>query len=32
VEIEFDSAKREWTLRERGLDFVKAEVEELDDA
>jgi uncharacterized DUF497 family protein len=25
VEIEYDDAKREWTLRERGLDFAKAE-------
>jgi uncharacterized protein len=25
VEIEFDPAKRDWTLRERGLDFAKAE-------
>jgi uncharacterized DUF497 family protein len=24
VKIEFDPAKREWTLRERGLDFAKA--------
>lgn len=24
VEIEFDPAKREWTLRERGLDFARA--------
>lgn len=25
MEIEFDDAKREWTLRVRGLDFAKAE-------
>jgi uncharacterized protein len=25
VEIEYDPAKRDWTLRERGLDFAKAE-------
>lgn len=25
VEIEYDAAKRDWTLRERGLDFAKAE-------
>lgn len=25
VKIEFDDAKREWTLRVRGLDFAKAE-------
>jgi uncharacterized protein len=25
VEFEYDDAKREWTLRERGLDFAKAE-------
>jgi uncharacterized DUF497 family protein len=25
AEIEFDPAKRAWTLRERGLDFAKAE-------
>lgn len=25
VEIEYDPAKREWTLRERCLDFAKAE-------
>jgi uncharacterized protein len=25
VEIEFDPAKRDWTLQERGLDFAKAE-------
>lgn len=25
VKIEFDPAKRDWTLRERGLDFAKAE-------
>ena len=24
MKIEFDEAKREWTLRERGLDFAKA--------
>jgi hypothetical protein len=24
VKIEFDSVKREWTLRERGLDLAKA--------
>jgi hypothetical protein len=24
VKIEFDDAKREWTLRERGLDFARA--------
>lgn len=24
MEIEFDPAKREWTLRERGLDLAKA--------
>jgi uncharacterized DUF497 family protein len=26
VKIEFDPAKREWTLRERGLDFARAGV------
>jgi uncharacterized DUF497 family protein len=25
VKIEFDPAKREWTLRERGLDFAQVE-------
>jgi uncharacterized DUF497 family protein len=24
VKIEFDPAKREWTLRQRGLDFARA--------